>query len=882
MISADGKVILFESDATNLDPNATDGSYQLFARNLVIGTTTLVTINEDGTGDSNGWLENYVISKDGSTVAFVSTATNLDPLDTTSGQDVYVRKLSASRATLVSVSQDGKGPGNGYSYSPVLSANGNVVAFYSYASNLTSLTDANGTMDVFARDLTTGVTTLVSVNQAGTGSGNSWSESPSISDDGNLVAFDSGASNLTGVSTYSQVQVFLRNISQGTTTLVSVNQTGTGGGNNRSDSPMLSADGSTAAFISDATNIGSVGGSGDGDLYVKNLSTGQTVLASVNTTGTGGGNGSSWISELSGNGSVVVFQSYASNLVENDVNGVSNVFDCSLAWNPASSITGYIGRQLSFVANYTDPGAADLKGVKYSWDVSKTRNGQTTEHFKTGSDCIFSFTPDDDGTYVVTLTTTDKDGVVSTPATETVIVTDTPPTATITIITPSPFLEGSPIQLDGSLTDPDIGDQQAGFQDFVWTVTKEGTPGTFASGNTENFSFIPDDNGTYDVTFIGSDVHGMPSAPAEVELVVADVPPTMANPPALKPITEGGTATFSPSSSPVTFTDPGSLDTHTVTIDWGDGSTPTTLSLAAGVTTIPPTSHQYLDNPSGQPDGSYTISVQVTDKDGESLAQPATTTVEVDDAPPTAEISGAPAGRVPEGSSVQLTGTATDLGPIDQAAGFTYSWDVTKTHGTTITQHFETGSSSSFTLTTDDDGRYVVTLVATDKDGIASQVTSQTITAYDVAPTGIPFISVGGVDVQTVEEGQRCTFGLTSVADPGSAYDPSSADMAAGLLYSFDLNNDGTFETVDSSSPTASLTFTSAGTHVLRVRVEDKDGLSTDYSLAVPVQYVAPAVTADQSSQKNDINEGSAVQLTGSFVQPGHQAARHGDDYPYE
>jgi len=65
-----------------------------------------------------------------------------------------------------------------------------------------------------------------------------------------------------------------------------------------------------------------------------------------------------------------------------------------------------------------------------------------------------------------------------------------------------------------------------------------------------------------------------------------------------------------------TFTDPGTLDTHTVTIDWGDGSTPTTLNLAAGVTAIPATSHRYLDNlPSNAP---YTVTVTVY-RQGRSL-----------------------------------------------------------------------------------------------------------------------------------------------------------------------------------------------------------------------------------------------------------------------
>src|SRR5205807_1962625 len=75
-------------------------------------------------------------------------------------------------------------------------------------------------------------------------------------------------------------------------------------------------------------------------------------------------------------------------------------------------------------------------------------------------------------------------------------------------------------------------------------------------------------------------------------------------------INENGTATLTGS-----FTDPGTLDSHTVVIGWGDGSASTTLSLGAGVLTFNVT-HQYLDNPAGQPHGTFPATVVVKDKDG--------------------------------------------------------------------------------------------------------------------------------------------------------------------------------------------------------------------------------------------------------------------------
>src|SRR5262249_5320249 len=94
-------------------------------------------------------------------------------------------------------------------------------------------------------------------------------------------------------------------------------------------------------------------------------------------------------------------------------------------------------------------------------------------------------------------------------------------------------------------------------------------------------------------------------------------------------INENGSVTLSGS-----FTDPGTQDTHTVTIDWGDGSSATTVNLAAGVTSFDGITHQYLDdNPTGTPSDIYTISVTVTDKDGATSAA-ATAPVTVNNVPP--------------------------------------------------------------------------------------------------------------------------------------------------------------------------------------------------------------------------------------------------------
>src|SRR5713101_8096482 len=130
-----------------------------------------------------------------------------------------VRGMSP-QTTLVSVNSAGTDSGNSFSGSSVISADGRVVAFASFASDLVA-NDTNGTLDVFVRDLKTGTTTLVSINSAGTGSGNIFSDLPVLSADGRAVAFESFASDLVANDTNGKEDVFVRDLKTGTTKLAS-------------------------------------------------------------------------------------------------------------------------------------------------------------------------------------------------------------------------------------------------------------------------------------------------------------------------------------------------------------------------------------------------------------------------------------------------------------------------------------------------------------------------------------------------------------------------------------------------------------------------------------------------------------------------------------
>jgi VCBS repeat-containing protein len=245
-----------------------------------------------------------------------------------------------------------------------------------------------------------------------------------------------------------------------------------------------------------------------------------------------------------------------------------------------------------------------------------------------------------------------------------------------------------------------------------------------------------------------------------------------------QPLNEGGTATLAGA-----FTDPDATQTHTVSIDWGDGSSVTTVNLAAGVTSIPATTHQYLDNRPAN--AACTISVTVTDSANASGT--GTTTASVLNVAPMATINGAPA-TSPEGTAISLTSTVTDPSPVDQAAGFAYSWDVTKVHGATTTPHYATGTTANFSFTPDDDGTYTVTLVATDKDGGASSPATVTIAA-----TPVNHAPVADDDAYTVNEDSVLTVAPVGALPLAKT---QLLDYFVQGIEVADVDNDGTMELV--------------------------------------------------------------------------------------
>jgi hypothetical protein len=195
-------------------PGDTNSSPDAFVHDLGQATTTRVSV-DSAAAQGNYWSGDPSISTDGRFVAFVSSATNLVPGGTSGTNHVFLRDVQLGTTTLVSADSAGV-EGDNQSFSPSISADGRLVAFVSYATNLTA-GDTNGVSDVFVRDIQGGRTSRVSVDSAGA-QGNSPSDDAAISADGLFVAFSSGASLVPG-DTNGYSDVFLRDRIGGTSFL---------------------------------------------------------------------------------------------------------------------------------------------------------------------------------------------------------------------------------------------------------------------------------------------------------------------------------------------------------------------------------------------------------------------------------------------------------------------------------------------------------------------------------------------------------------------------------------------------------------------------------------------------------------------------------------
>ncbi|MBL8297584.1 MAG: hypothetical protein JNN30_04465 [Rhodanobacteraceae bacterium] len=325
-LSRDAARIVFQSDGPNVAPGQGSGNSRVFVRDLNTATNTQITFRNGGeeAGDS---VYAPAMSSDGVTVVAITTNSNFVAGDNNLMNDLIRQAGRGSAAQRLSSPAAGPGIAAANHDSGAVfqrfsaSEDGRFVAFASFASNLVP-GDLNGTNDVFVRDRLLGTTERVSVYSNGS-EGNCGSLGADISSDGRYVVFYSCTPFDTATpSPYTDV--YRHDRLMDTTTLVARTPSNTHA-NSHSSLPSLSGDGRFVAFRSCASNLVAGDSNGFCDIFVRDMDTGTTALATPSVT-PGGANTTTDYAEISGNGRYVFYMSEATNLVANDSNAAFDAF----------------------------------------------------------------------------------------------------------------------------------------------------------------------------------------------------------------------------------------------------------------------------------------------------------------------------------------------------------------------------------------------------------------------------------------------------------------------------------------------------------------------------------------------------------------------------
>ncbi|MEN6545889.1 MAG: Ig-like domain-containing protein [Armatimonadia bacterium] len=379
-ISPDGRYVAFSSSASNLVAGDTNECADVFVHDRTTRTTTRVSVATGG-GQVHG--QGYEatgrtsISADGRYVAFECYGSSLVPGDT--HWSIFVHDRTTCVTTRVDVTTGGgqgnEGDGQHYAMPPAISGDGRYVAFNS--SRQLVADDTNGFEDVYVRDITTNTTTLVSVATDGT-HGNSASAFPAISADGRYVAFQSGASNLVAGDTNDTQDIFVRDRTAGTTTRISVATGGAqgSGGQQGSGSPDISADGRYVAFASHATNLVAGDTNGYEDNFVHDRTTGVTTRVSVSTGGAQA-NYHCFAPAISADGRYVAMYTSATNLVAQTTNGRTHAFVHDRTTSTTSLVSVATGGAEGNDGSLRPVLSGDGRYVAFSSDASNLVAGDT-------------------------------------------------------------------------------------------------------------------------------------------------------------------------------------------------------------------------------------------------------------------------------------------------------------------------------------------------------------------------------------------------------------------------------------------------------------------------------------------------------------------------
>ena len=327
-LSYDGRFVAFSSSATNLLPPPQDNNneYDIYVRDRDLNvngvydepgavSTVRESVTYAGAQITGGGLDpgqkHVEISRDGRYLVYDSPASVILPAgqDTNGDSDVFLRDRQLGTTERVSLSTTGtQGTGTAYAQYPDISDDGDVIVFDSNFANLVP-GDTNAKTDVFARQRSNATTVRISVAN---GLLDADARDPSVSGDGRYTVFSSTSSRLVPGDTNGVADIFLRDNLNGVTTRLSVDE---GGGQSTAASatPVISADGTAVAFTSSAALTGD-DGNAFSDIYVRTVGGPPSAIERVSVGPNGEASGNSRTPAINGDGSVIAFASRADSL----------------------------------------------------------------------------------------------------------------------------------------------------------------------------------------------------------------------------------------------------------------------------------------------------------------------------------------------------------------------------------------------------------------------------------------------------------------------------------------------------------------------------------------------------------------------------------------